>query len=55
MVKFGVDNVADSMVLGREAAQYVSDHFVNPIKLEFEKVMIILPGWLKDAFIIRAQ
>ena len=38
MVKFGFDNVAESMELGREAADYISSHFPNPIKLEFEKV-----------------
>ena len=38
MVKFGVDTVADAMELGREAADFVSDKFVKPIKLEFEKV-----------------
>lgn len=38
MVKFGVDTVADAMELGREAAVYVTDKFVKPIKLEFEKV-----------------
>eukprot|EP00794_Sanderia_malayensis_P008104 gene8104-8972_t len=38
MVRFGFDNVADSMEIGREAAEHVSGHFVKPIKLEFEKV-----------------
>ena len=38
MVKFGPDNVPESMELGKEAAEYVSKHFVSPIKLEFEKV-----------------
>ncbi|XP_077994710.1 DNA polymerase delta catalytic subunit-like [Glandiceps talaboti] len=38
MVKFGVDTVAASMELGREAAEYITKHFINPIKLEFEKV-----------------
>ena len=38
MVKFGTDDIAKSMVLGREAAEYVSKHFISPIKLEFEKV-----------------
>ena len=40
MVKFGPDNVPDSMELGKEAAEYVSKHFVSPIKLEFEKVCV---------------
>jgi len=38
MVKFGVQTVADAMELGREAAAFVSKQFVDPIKLEFEKV-----------------
>lgn len=38
MVKFGNDNVAESMRLGKEAAEYVSAQFTSPIKLEFEKV-----------------
>nr|BAO20824.1 DNA polymerase delta catalytic subunit [Thereuonema tuberculata] len=38
MVKFGVETVADAMELGREAAEYVTQEFVKPIRLEFEKV-----------------
>lgn len=38
MVKFGVSTVAESMELGQEAAKFVSEKFVKPIKLEFEKV-----------------
>merc|ERR1719450_1924461 len=38
MVRFGVSNVADAMKLGLEAAGKVSEKFVKPIKLEFEKV-----------------
>lgn len=38
MVRFGTDNIAEAMRLGREAAAFVSGHFINPIKLEFEKV-----------------
>lgn len=37
MVKFGVDNLEEAMRLGKEAADYVSETFVKPIKLEFEK------------------
>lgn len=40
MVKFGVESVAESMELGKQAASYVSEHFVKPIKLEFEKVWV---------------
>jgi DNA polymerase delta subunit 1 len=38
MVKFGVTDLAESMRLGEEAAQFVSSKFIKPIKLEFEKV-----------------
>lgn len=38
MVKFGVKTLEESMRLGREAAEFVSSKFVQPIKLEFEKV-----------------
>ncbi|KAI4873613.1 hypothetical protein NFI96_016688 [Prochilodus magdalenae] len=38
MVKLGVDTVKEAMTVGKEAADWVSSHFVPPIKLEFEKV-----------------
>jgi DNA polymerase delta subunit 1 len=38
MVKFGTKDLAESMRLGQEAADYVSSKFIKPIKLEFEKV-----------------
>ena len=38
MVRFGVKTVAESMELGREAADMISSQFPHPIKLEFEKV-----------------
>ncbi|XP_053205338.1 DNA polymerase delta catalytic subunit-like [Panonychus citri] len=38
MVKFGVSTVAEAMKLGKEAADFVSEQFIKPIKLEFEKV-----------------
>merc|ERR1719429_796442 len=38
MVRFGVSTVAAAMKLGEEAANYVTQKFVKPIKLEFEKV-----------------
>ncbi|OLL24594.1 DNA polymerase delta catalytic subunit [Neolecta irregularis DAH-3] len=38
MVKFGPKDVATCMGLGTEAANFVSSKFINPIKLEFEKV-----------------
>ena len=44
MVKFGVDTVAEAMKLGQEAAGKVTEKFVKPIKLEFEKVSKYF-GW----------
>jgi len=38
MVKFGPNDLAKAMELGREAAEFVSSKFLKPIKLEFEKV-----------------
>ncbi|KAJ3374817.1 DNA-directed DNA polymerase delta [Allomyces arbusculus] len=38
MVKFGVSDLSKVMALGKEAAEYVTKHFVRPIQLEFEKV-----------------
>ncbi|XP_061892445.1 DNA polymerase delta catalytic subunit [Entelurus aequoreus] len=38
MVKLGVATVQEAMNVGKEAAEWVSSHFVAPIKLEFEKV-----------------
>lgn len=38
MVKLGVATVSESMDIGKEAAEWVSSHFIPPIKLEFEKV-----------------
>ena len=38
MVKFGVSDLAKAMELGAEAAGRVSETFIKPIKLEFEKV-----------------
>ncbi|KAI8807077.1 hypothetical protein BJ742DRAFT_748288 [Cladochytrium replicatum] len=38
MVKFGPNEVEEVMKLGREAAGYVTQHFVRPINLDFEKV-----------------
>lgn len=38
MVKFGYSDLETCMKLGEEAAEYVSTKFINPIKLEFEKV-----------------
>ena len=42
MVRFGVPTVAGSLLLGKEAAEYVSSTFASPIKLEFEKVRVCL-------------
>jgi DNA polymerase delta subunit 1 len=38
MIKFGVKTVKEAMDLGHEAADAVSKEFIDPIKLEFEKV-----------------
>ena len=38
MVKFGTEDRAEAMRLGKEAAEFVSKKFISPIKLEFEKV-----------------
>ncbi|KAF9974253.1 DNA-directed DNA polymerase delta [Actinomortierella ambigua] len=38
MVKFGVKTLEEAMELGKEAAEFVTTKFVQPIKLEFEKV-----------------
>ena len=40
MVRFGVGTVAESMELGKEAAEWISTQFPPPIKLEFEKVCV---------------
>lgn len=37
MVKFGVSTLDEAMKLGREAADFVTQTFVKPINLEFEK------------------
>lgn len=38
MVRFGPTELEKVMALGQEAAAFVTTKFVNPIKLEFEKV-----------------
>eukprot|EP00301_Raphidiophrys_heterophryoidea_P014617 c23049_g1_i1.p1 GENE.c23049_g1_i1~~c23049_g1_i1.p1 ORF type:complete len:1142 (+),score=357.53 c23049_g1_i1:43-3426(+) len=37
MVKFGTTEIGEAMNLGRDAADFVSQTFLKPIKLEFEK------------------
>ena len=37
MIKFGTDDLAESMRLGNDAAERVTQTFLKPIKLEFEK------------------
>jgi len=37
MIKFGTDSLAEAMRLGEEAAARVTQTFIQPIKLEFEK------------------
>jgi len=38
MCKFGVTTIAEAMRLGKIAAESISAKFMDPIKLEFEKV-----------------
>ncbi|PKS05266.1 hypothetical protein jhhlp_008637 [Lomentospora prolificans] len=38
MVKFGTEDLAEAMKLGEEASKLVTEKFIKPIKLEFEKV-----------------
>jgi len=38
MVLFGPKDIRKCMEMGNEAAAFVSGEFINPIKLEFEKV-----------------
>ncbi|CAO3669799.1 unnamed protein product [Rhizopus stolonifer] len=38
MIKFGVDNLKEAMELGRESARLVTEKFIRPINLDFEKV-----------------
>lgn len=38
MVDFGVETVAEAMKFGSHAAALISGEFIQPIKLEFEKV-----------------
>lgn len=38
MIKFGTPDLAKAMALGEEAAKKVTEVFIKPIKLEFEKV-----------------
>jgi DNA polymerase delta subunit 1 len=38
MVRFGCKTLEESMAMGREAADFVTEKFIKPIKLEFEKV-----------------
>jgi len=38
MVNFGIKDRAEAMQRGKEAAKIITESFINPIKLEFEKV-----------------
>lgn len=46
MVKLGVATVKEAMSIGKEAAEWVSSHFISPIKLEFEKVLVLWRGFM---------
>jgi DNA polymerase elongation subunit (family B) len=45
MVKFGPSDLEQVMTYAREAAHFVTGHFVKPINLEFEKASV-LGVWL---------
>ena len=38
MINFGVDNIKDALILGKESADYITSQFKKPIQIEFEKV-----------------
>lgn len=38
MINFGVDTVEEAMAMGKEAAKKISEIFLKPISLEFEKI-----------------
>jgi len=38
MVRFGCNTIEESLKIGKEASEYVSKFFEEPIRLEFEKV-----------------
>lgn len=40
MVNFYVDSVQKGMEIGADAAAYVSQKFIKPIKIDFEKVRV---------------
>lgn len=42
MVNFYVKTVEEGMKLGSEAAAFVTEKFINPIKIDFEKVRLVL-------------
>ena len=50
-----MSTVAEAMKLGQEAAGAVSEKFIKPIKLEFEKVarLYTLPVKLSSCFVYR--
>lgn len=48
MVNFYVKSVEDGMKIGADAAAFVSEKFIKPIKIEFEKVNI--PFALEEPF-----
>ena len=44
MVKFGEQDMSKVMEMARDAAKFVTGHFVSPINLEFEKVCRVSPA-----------
>ena len=41
MVNFYVKTVEEGMKMGSEAAAFVTEQFIKPIKIDFEKVNVI--------------
>ena len=46
MVNFYVKNVEEGMKMGAEAAAFVSEQFIKPIKIDFEKVRVSI-AWVE--------
>ena len=42
MIKFGTADLKEAMAMGQEAADMVTRSFIKPIKLEFEKVYLVM-------------
>ena len=38
MINFGVNNIKDALILGKESSDFITNQFKKPIQIEFEKV-----------------